>query len=438
MSWFLYIVFFALLLYVVSKWKFFALPDISKQLILIAFVVKVWAGFGITLLYTYYYTDRENSDIYKYFDDGLFLNSLFYTKPLLFLQLLGEVNIDTPDVVAQIKGFNHWDPKVRSYLYNDSRFIIKLNALLSFVSLGNVYIHSLFASFFGFIGLTAFVKALRVMLQDATDSKNSTKIFAILLFFFPSILMWGSAMLKETILVLVFGLFLWWLVRVKHNFQKIPFWLVLILLVVLLAIFKVYVLLSFVLGVMFFFSSAFIKTQWKLGVWAVVFVIAVLLFAVSVDYFLLHQSVLAGIEKKQWDSIRLAQYMKAGSFVFIPAVKASNLWTFAQVIPFALWNVMCAPMIWNATSLMLLPLATENLLLFFLLLVVVFNFRKMSLHETRILFGVMVFCFFLFAVIGITTPVLGSIVRYRVPGIILLLMPVAIALQRLVYHSKKN
>jgi hypothetical protein len=288
MSWFLYIVFFALLLYVVSKWKFFALPDISKQLILIAFVVKVWAGFGITLLYTYYYTDRENSDIYKYFDDGLFLNSLFYTKPLLFLQLLGEVNIDTPDVVAQIKGFNHWDPKVRSYLYNDSRFIIKLNALLSFVSLGNVYIHSLFASFFGFIGLTAFVKALRVMLQDATDSKNSTKIFAILLFFFPSILMWGSAMLKETILVLVFGLFLWWLVRVKHNFQKIPFWLVLILLVVLLAIFKVYVLLSFVLGVMFFFSSAFIKTQWKLGVWAVVFVIAVLLFAVSVDYFLFH------------------------------------------------------------------------------------------------------------------------------------------------------
>jgi len=91
--------------------------------------------------------------------------------------------------------------------------------------------------------------------------------------------------------------------------------------------------------------------------------------------------------------------------------------------------VVCAPMIWNVKSLMLFPLALENLVLIFLLGVLGFNFRRYSLGEVKILFSAIVFCFFLFVVIGITTPVLGSIVRYRVPGVILLLMPVAFGLK---------
>lgn len=433
MSWLLYILFFALLLYIVSRWKFFELPGVAKQIVLIAFVLKVLAGVGITLLYTYYYTDKENSDIYKYFDDGLFLNSLFYTEPKLFFKLLAEINIETPEVLEQIKAFNHWDPKVRSNLYNDSRIIIKLNALLTFITKGNIYTHSLFAAFLGFVGLVAFVKALDTLFKSDVFSLNngtrSTKIYALLLFFFPSVLMWSSAMLKETILVLVFGLFVWLIVGAKDNFGKISFWLSLILLVVLMAIFKVYVLLSFTFALMFYLSSKPLKSKWQLVIWSAASVVIVSLLAVAVDSFLLNGAVLSGIEKKQWDSIRLAQYMKAGSFVFIPVVKASSLWSFVVALPFALWNVLCEPMIWKAKSLMLFPLAVENLLLMFLLTMMFYGFKKIDLTQTRLLLASLVFCFFLFALIGITTPVLGSIVRYRVPGIILLLMPVAVGLR---------
>ncbi len=464
MSWLLYISFFALLLFIVSKWKFFELPDVSKQIILTAFVVKVLAGVGITLLYTYYYTDKQNSDIYKYFDDGLFLNSVFYANPKLFFKLLTEINIETPEVLQQIKSFNHWDPKVRSSLYNDSRFIIKLNALIAFVSKGNIYTHSLFASFFGFIGLMAFVKAFHAVNDNTPlplsrgefnsrlsfstgmpcaewssqgDSlRSSTKIYSVLLFFFPSVLMWTSAMLKETILVLVFGLLLWLLAKAKDNFKTVSFWLALVLLVVLMAIFKVYVLLSFLVALLFFFSTKLLKSKWQLAGFCVGFVIAISLLAVAVDYFFLHQSVLSDIAKKQWDSIRLAHYMKAGSIVFIPVVETDNILSFVKATPFALWNVLFEPMIWKAKSLMLFPLAVENILLGILLLSVAFNFRKYTLDEAKILFTVIVFCFFLFVIIGITTPVLGSIVRYRVPGIILLLMPVCFTLKQFISGKK--
>jgi len=432
-TWLLYISFFGLLLLIVSKGNFFELPGVSKREVGVAFVAKVLAGVGITLLYTYYYTDKENSDIYKYFDDGLFLNSLFYTKPVLFFKLLAELNIDTPDVVQQVTSFNHWDPKVRSYLYNDSRFIIKLNALLVFVSGGNVYTHSLFAAFFGFVGLVGFVKGFYLMIKkDAialSDDNGVARIYALLLFFFPSVLMWSSAMLKETILVLVFGLFVWLIGGAKDNFRRVSFWLALLVLVVMMAIFKVYVLLSFMMALLFFVSTKLLKSKFQLVVWCIAFLVIVPLLGFAVDYFLLNEKVLGGIAQKQWDSIRLAQYMKAGSFVFIPAVEANNLWSFVKAVPFALWNVVCAPMIWNVKSLMLFPLALENLVLIFLLGVLGFNFRRYSLGEVKILFSAIVFCFFLFVVIGITTPVLGSIVRYRVPGVILLLMPVAFGLK---------
>jgi len=434
MSWLLYISFFGLLLYIVSKWKFFELPYVSKRVVGVAFVMKVLAGLGITLLYTYYYTDKQNSDIYKYFDDGLFLNSLFYSDPKLFLKLLLEVNIDTPDVVSQITSFNHWDPKVRSYLYNDSRFIIKLNALLAFVSMGNVYTHSLFAAFFGFVGLTAFVRGFHALMNaDVVLNSfdvSSTKLYAFLLFFFPSVLMWSSAMLKETILVLGFGLLVWLIGGAKEHFRRVWFWVGLVLLLVMMGVFKVYVLLSFVVAGLFFVLSKWFKSKWQLGLGAAVFVMVAGLMAVAVDTFLLHNAVLEGIGKKQWDSIRLAEYMKAGSVVYIPAVEAGSLWSFVQAVPFALWNVVCAPMIWNVKSVMLLPLAVENVVLMLLLLLVGFNVRRFGLREARLFFAVLIFCFLLFVLIGITTPVLGSIVRYRVPGIILLLMPVAVGLVR--------
>jgi len=440
MSWLLYISFFGLLLFIVSKWKFFELPGVSKQVVGVAFVAKVLAGLGITLLYTYYYTDKQNSDIYKYFDDGLFLNSLFYSEPKLFLKLLLEVNIDTPEVVEQVRGFNHWDPKVRSYLYNDSRFIIKLNALLAFVSMGNVYTHSLFAAFFGFVGLTAFVKGFHSILKtDAiakSDGISGTKVYAFLLFFFPSVLMWSSAMLKETILVLVFGLFVLLIAEAKEHFKKVWLWFALVVLVVMMGIFKVYVLLSFVVAGLFFVSTKLFKGKWQLGFGAVAFMIVVPLMAMAVDYFLLNGAVMWGIEKKQWDSIRLAEYMKAGSVVFIPAVEAENLWSFVKAVPFALWNVVCAPMIWNVKSAMLLPLAVENLVLMLLLMLVGFNVRRFGLKETRLFFAVIIFCFLLFVLIGITTPVLGSIVRYRVPGIILLLMPISISIRQSLASAK--
>lgn len=70
------IVFIAFLLwfiFLIKRFNFFQLEGVKPIVLQLAFLVKVIAGTGLWALYTYYYTDRANADIYKYFDDGYYL-----------------------------------------------------------------------------------------------------------------------------------------------------------------------------------------------------------------------------------------------------------------------------------------------------------------------------------------------------------------------------
>lgn len=415
MSWLLYLLYVVLLVLLVWQGKFFEVKSVSKRIITAAFLLKLMAGLAVTLIYTYYYTDKQNSDIYKYFDDGLVLHSFFYTQPKLFFQLITEINIETPEVLNAIKDFNHWDPKVRSNLYNDSRFIIKLNAMLAFISLGNIYIHALFAAFIGFSGLIAFSKA-------AERVVGNVKHYTLLLLFFPSILLWTSGMLKETILIALLGFFLFVLIKIKTNSSGYFWWMIAAVLLLLLIVFKVYVLLCLLAAGLFYFLTTLARAKWQIGLGLLLALMLFPLAAFLVDHFILHDAISGGIAQKQYDTIRLAQYMKAGSVVYIPLVEAGNWLSFVLAAPFALWNVLFEPMIWRVSSPFMLAAALENLFLAALLIFSVTQIRTINPAQFRLMMAVFLFSILLFTIIGITTPVMGSIVRYRVPGLMVLLM----------------
>ncbi len=429
MSWIVFGLLAVVFLWVIARVGFFQTHALTKKWLLAAFVLKVLAGAAMVVLYTFYYTDKQNSDIYKYFDDGMFLHSLAASNPKLFFKLMLEWKIETPEVLAAIKQFNHWDPKVRSSLYNDSRIVIKLNALLAFVSRGNVYTHSLVASFLGFAGLVSLLKAVE-------NLGFRSKFYPLLLLFFPSVMMWTSAMLKETVLMMVVGFFLLIISKIKEDYRKPMYWFVMLLLLLLLAIFKVYVLLCFVAAAIFYVLSNRLSSKWAIGFLGLIFFMAVITAVFAADKFLLQQAFLQSLAQKQLDSIKLAHYMNAGSIVFIPVVDADAPISFLLSMPRALWNVLCGPMIWKVDNLLLLALAVENILLAVLLSAFIFSAFKLSIPQCRVSVAIFIFCGLLFLIIGITTPVLGSIVRYRVPGVAVLLLPCCMALDELVKRRK--
>lgn len=91
-------------------------------------------------------------------------------------------------------------------------------------------------------------------------------------------------------------------------------------------------------------------------------------------------------------------------------------------IPNSLLNTIIRPFLWECNSLFVYLSAIENIGIL-CLIVLAFSFRKkMTFKQQNIFFFNLFFVFILFSIIGLTTPVFGAIMRYKIPGMLLLLI----------------
>jgi hypothetical protein len=105
-----------------------------------------------------------------------------------------------------------------------------------------------------------------------------------------------------------------------------------------------------------------------------------------------------------------------------------DLKSFLKEIPKAWFNVLFRPFIWEAKNPMFLLPALENLLLIVMILLVIFFHGKISNPEV---FGFCIsFSLILLLVIGLTTPVLGALVRYRIAAQPFLLIALLMLIDR--------
>jgi hypothetical protein len=64
----------------------------------------------------------------------------------------------------------------------------------------------------------------------------------------------------------------------------------------------------------------------------------------------------------------------------------------------------------------------ENLLLFFLIIGAVFYGKKLDIKQVDFILSSLLFITVLFIIIGISTPIIGALVRYKIPGLPFLFM----------------
>ena len=129
----------------VYKWSFFNLQGLSRKFLLSAFILKIIAGLALTYLYTYYYDIREEADTYRYFDDSYHLHRVFFDSPVKYFRILLGID-EGKDLLPYLDAMNNWFPQERNTFYNDNRTVIRINALLRWISFGNYYVHLLFFS----------------------------------------------------------------------------------------------------------------------------------------------------------------------------------------------------------------------------------------------------------------------------------------------------
>jgi hypothetical protein len=457
-----------ILLWLITRSRHFRLDGVAAWTMPAVFLLKIAAGTALWYVYTYYYTDRSTSDIWKYFDDSSILYGALQNEPADFLRMFTGIGDDTPHIAAAYyQKMNYWYQQFDSPFFNDGRTMIRLNALLRLLSFGNYHVHTVIMSFLSLTGLCWIYKALR----GAFAGWRGAGVLVV--FLLPSVLFWGSGVLKEGLLWLGMGALLWAVMLAKN---KHIVWRVAVALAAawLVAATRLYVLAALLPAL----GGWWLAQKWNVPTWkpltvtlaAVVLLVlllrlwpatdAVKLIAVKRNDFInlarggaymynsvrvLHvdasqqQAIIRvndtlvrikpGTPVRWWrvadnfmDTLYTPQFSDTGTFTLLSNLPRAGTLTSTRYIkpttadvlrmmPEALFSIALRPLPHEIGHLPLLPAIAENILLLALLCLLLFAARRTP-HRHLTVFC-LVFVLLLFAVTGITTPVTGAAVRYK-------------------------
>ncbi len=397
-----------LLLLLMRKLPFFArVPGLPYRTIAGLFALKIIAGTALWAVYTYVYPDRSTADIFKYFDDSAVLYSALWTAPGDFFRMLFGIGNDSPEFTVKYYAvMNNWIREFENNVYNDSHTMIRFNAVLRLFSFGHYHVHTVFACFVSTTGLVALYRAVHPLLEQFERRLVPT------IFLWPSMLFWASGVLKESLLVFGLGLFLLGTIgRWPDRLAWRPMVCILLGLAIMLVI-KFYVLLCLVPGLL----------AWK---WAQArpgrpLQQSLLVHAVAFSGVLLSGSLVPGYDMldmltvKQHDFIGMATGVHSGSVLTMPALDGS-LWSFIRSAPHALYMTFCSPFAVLHTGPLAWLGAAENVLLLCIPVFALCYAKPWRAVDQRTLWFFLSFILLLALLIGWTVPVVGALVRYRIP-----------------------
>lgn len=405
MQWTLVVGYTFLILAILPRISFFNLPSIPVRWLQAAFIIKVLAGIALGIIYSRYYTDRSTADTFKFFDDSQIIFNALKESPGDFFRMLSGYHANAPDLEKEYYvNMTAWNNK--EMFFNDNRTIIRLNVLFQFISLGNYYVHVVLINLISFTGLICFYKAFAPYLE------NKLKLFFFFLFLFPSLLFWGSGMLKDSLLLFSVGLCILSFIRINKSFSYLNLTGILLGIIGLI-LNKFYIFLLLFPGLLAYFLS---KKNSKnvfgifLGTYVCFGTLLILAKYISPNF-----DFIAILEMKRNAFAEIAITGKAMHQIELPT-EPFTLFSLVQQIPIAIFTVLLRPFLWEADSIPVFSAALENIVLI-LSIALIFVFPSGQNKKNPLLILSIFFVLSLFVLIGLTTPILGAIVRYRIIAI---------------------
>ncbi len=396
----LFLVFCCLLVFVLAKkHPFFQTSKVQPILIGLLFVLKLSAGISIWYIYTNVYQERSNADIYKYFDDAHYLFQECHNQPKLIWEIISGTN-RSKELNTILLGTQHWD-KSSDELFNDNQFLIRVHFVSMFLSRAWLPFHVALFSFISFLGSFALFKFFY------SNSRLKAIPLLILSFLVPNFLFWSSGMLKEAVLIFALGLFLHQL-NLFLNEKKPMVFLYALLFLALMCLIKPYVFICLLPGLFFWVLSYQKNTRTSIYIFLVCHLSLLLLV------FLFQDSIVYFLSNKQLAFIKLSQITQANSSIEIQAIhQVSDLFMAA---PSNFITTLFRPFVWEARGVFSLVAGLENLILI-CLPITLFFLKKPNLDQNafRLTLFALSFVLILGVLIGSITPVLGAIVRYKIP-----------------------
>jgi hypothetical protein len=416
MTWIVFFFWFAILIWAIIKLPFFQKSGVKPLALSFVFALKVIAGIGLTLVYTYYYPDRSTADIYKYFDDAQIIASTLPEHPQLYAELISGINESDPQLESYVKQMKNWSAHSDQWLsytqtrnfniFNSNRIITRFNALLWPITLGNMYTHVLFMCFLSLCGLTALFRLLTSHIRE----KQFTLF--IVIFLWPSVLFWCSGVLKDGLIIsaLYFLLYVG-LDRDKIFQRKIVYLLAIAALTAILLITKYYVVLALIPAIIGMGIQGLRQSIKPLHAHALALAFCfIIMVGSSVIGF--SPNGIDIIQAKREEALKAAILGDAKHYLFVDNMENTAL-GFIQKIPEACVNGLFRPFLWETGKSPFIALtALENLLLILLIIGTIAFPDKKQMNDSKV-WILLSFVLCLALIIGFTTPISGGIVRYK-------------------------
>jgi hypothetical protein len=322
--------------------------------------------------------------------------------------MLTGIKNDAPHFASYYNQMNYWFRVYESNIYNDSHTIIRFNALIRVFSFGYFNVHTVFMCFFSLTGLVALYKFAVQYLQ------KQKKELVLAVFLMPSVLFWGSGVLKEGILLFGMGLLIYYFDRLIRKKHVVLSTIIVISSGILLTYTKFYVIITLIPLLISYFIVMY--TSEKLVFLKYFFVcLSYIGIGLLIPYIFPGYNFLEIITQKQHDFINLSQFVKSGSVISVEYLEPS-LWSFIKNAPIAFSNTLLRPLFFEVKSLFMALAAIENLIILLFGIICIFFFNKKIPHKNFLMFSVF-YVVMIFTLTGLITPVMGAIVRYKIPAL---------------------
>lgn len=439
------------------------------------FFLKIIAGVTMTHIYIHFY--NYTGDQFAYFNDGCKLFDILLEHPNHFSEIV--FNGDPKEEL------NLWIAPFESATITGSRIMILFNFLIRFISFGNIYIHIAIFCFVAFSGLTCAIKYFSKYFSEKTAAiafvvflfpsilfwtsgiqKESLVVFLVGYIIYKT--EFGSlTSYNKPQLLFIFSAFCFLF------FFKM--YLVLILFPILIsnfliskkiikrgrnsfiAVFSLFILVGVFSEIIFkkpaFFAAiadkrakAISEARGGVFLYSETNFIAVdylqkdkILIPESSESYKIKQG--SSFLKWEWNNMKdttfvndskdtslyrfLYEVVPAKTVIPIQKIEPNSIAIIAHV-PEAIYNCFFYPTIAQTKSNFHLFQFIENIIVYIFILIPIFFFDKQSLKNKTVLFSSILFCFSVFIIIGLTTPTVGSIVRYKTVGMIFFI-PVLLA-----------
>lgn len=374
------------------------------------FVVKVFAGFSLSWIYTHQYTNRSEADVFRFYDDARLLNDVFYKNKIHFTQMMiGIEDKNDPVIQDYMKYSDGWRKQTQSYLdyrkiidfniFNDHHTITRINALLLFISYGVYEVHILIFCFIALIGLRLINQVADHFLFEFSIVRH------FLIYLFPSVLLWTSGANKESLLVFGIGLLLSSIQKFskKYDFKYVLYSLFAGIIIMKTKYFVLLILLP-IIPLLFQFK----KTKRLVPVF--------FLSIVSIAALLVLNSKLF---TKQHENFEIVKSYPSTTIVSPPAEFNNNALNNLESFGQAVFNTYIQPLFLESESKMVTIAKVENVLFLILVILALSQIKSVRKDFLILCLGTIIISSIL---IGLSTIIVGNIHRYKLSALIVLLI----------------